>query len=102
MAEIDIKNYRDKFKEYQSVEDEFLNTLFNLERMPDDSELLNTRVVLKDSLNGLRDELKYLQLKALTSLDEWDAAVKKRETDYKTLKDVYEHIEKDLKRNLNR
>ncbi|MGL1933547.1 MAG: hypothetical protein OCD01_00930 [Fibrobacterales bacterium] len=100
MTLIDIFQYRDYIDEYQDVEDEYINTLFNLERMPDDSELLEKRVLLKDSLNVMRDKLHYLELKAQKTLAEWDTMVKKKETDFKTLQDVYKQIKGDLDREL--
>ncbi len=102
IAEMDIKKYRNKIDHYQNIEDEYVNVLFNLERMPDDPELLSNRVLLKDSLNVLRDELKYLQVKSELSLTDWEKGIKKQESDYKTMTDVYKHIEKDLQKNLKK
>ncbi len=102
IAEIDIKKYRNKIGHYQNVEDEYVNVLFNLERMPDDPELLAHRVQLKDSLNVLRDALQYLQTKSELSLSEWEKGIKKQESDYKTMTDVYKDIEKDLQKNLKK
>ncbi|MGL1901289.1 MAG: hypothetical protein OCC49_04065 [Fibrobacterales bacterium] len=100
MAHIDVHQHREFIEEYQDVEDEYINTLFNLERIPDDPELLDKRVSLKDSLNTMRDKLRYLESKSQNTLDEWDAMVKKKETDFKTLQDVYKHIKSDLEREL--
>ncbi|NLB62881.1 MAG: hypothetical protein GX801_02065 [Fibrobacter sp.] len=68
-------SYKHAAKEYHKVEDEYIVLLFNLERYPEDSFLVEQKKTLMKELDHLRNIMLHSRLEFDESVQEWDAQI---------------------------